>query len=1809
MANFRRWFLTLAVLLLTAGLASSQVGTAGGSGAGPLSCTASPASTPQLRAEGFTELLGDLLITCTGGPRYAPGAPIPTTTITVYVLPNRTVTSRLFDNTTNASDALLLIDEPGSGLATGATGGFGPQAPQILCGNLTSGCPAYVGVDGSGSYDVATATQPTAGTGFAATSDFNNVYQGRLNVVGSNTVTFFGVPVLPPINPGVSRVFRITNIRIPTAGLDNGISIQVSVSASPSLVLPVSGFSNVGVVLNPGLNTRVDPAPAGGQNPFSQCAAPTGPMLSAKLHFQKGFAPAFKTRTVPQSDTPWASTMPTASQNIPGGLYNGFASISESGFVFPALMAANSSVAGLADYGSRLKAVFTNIPAGVVLYVSTSSGASPAVPGGTAKTSYAVLMATDQSHEADSDGAGLTPLTSTVMGSDGLPAYLLPISGGAAAAIWEVVNSNPNAVDELAFSVYVSYTPGAPTAGFPGGTPMTGVPGAPLNDVALSFAPEPGGGTFSTSNGPTPLATIVPRYQVVNPSHGSWVSIADCPEAITQLVPNNIGAGSVAFTLTINGANFVPTDQVYWSAPSPVALATTYLNSSQLQATVPSSLVVSAGAATVQVQSVLATSNSSAFAIFGAPKITTASPAAIAAGSVAQTLTIQGSGFVQGAVASWGGAALTTTYVDGADLTAALPAGMIATSGAFILSVSNPGGLASTNSFTIRVNPVLSSVAPSAAPAGGTSVTITASGMGFTSSDVVGITIGSTPTPLTTTYVNATTLTAVVPQAVLASAASATLAVSDSGTSTASGQVAFAISLPQITQLTPAAIDAGSAAFTLNVAGSMFAPTAAVRWNGTALTTTYVDSSHLTAAVSATLVASAGSANVTVANPNVNISTQVSFTITVAPVVTSIAPTWANAGGASFTLTANGTGFDATTALQWNGTPLATTFVGATQVTAPVPASSIAVAGSASITALTQSGSASNALTLTIRPAAAVSTLSPSSLPAGGVAFTLTINGANFVSGAVADWGATPLSTTFVSAARITALVPAALIGAAGHVPVSVSNPGGSVSATADFVVSIAIPTISSLNPFSTVAGGAAFTVTINGANFDSSSVAQWNNAMLPTTFVSGAQLTAAVAAFAVASPGSATITVLSQGVVSNGLQLSITAGSVLSGLSPQSANAGDSGFTLTLSGSYFFAGSTVTWNGTPLSTTYFGATQLTATVPANLIASAGQVLVAVSYPGGGSSNSLQFNVIGAAPTVSSLSPTSAVAGGPGFTLMVTGSNFDPSVSVHWNGAPLPTAFSNSTQVSASVSAGLIASSGTATITVATSNGVASNSIQLPIHSGPAITSLIPSSVPAGGPDFILTINGSNFVSGAIANWNGAQLTTTFLSATQLNAAVAASRIASPGSVTITIVNPDRTASAPFYMQIGAQAPVITFLSPASITAGSPGVSVTINGSGFLAASTVAGFAGATTTFISPTQLVVAVPGSLVAACGTMHVSVTNPGATSNSLDFAVTAAVPTVSGYAPSTAVAGGPAFTLTINGANFDSAATVAWNTQSLSTTVVNSGRVTAVVPSSLIAATGSVWVAVVNPGGVASAMVPFAITPPPPTTGTASILNAASSLPAIAPGSLISIYGSSLATDSGKALTLPLPDSLAGTSVTINGIAAPLLFVSPGQINAQVPYAIKPGTANLVIQTQGQQSAPINFQVTATGPGIFTQPGGNQALAVNLPSGTMNTAQNPVKPGQYVTAYAIGQGMLDNPVDTGCAAPDAPYSCPLAAVSATLGGMPVDIQFAGLPPGYAGLMQLNLLIPALPPGQQQLIVTIGGVTANTTIITVGQ
>jgi uncharacterized protein (TIGR03437 family) len=232
-------------------------------------------------------------------------------------------------------------------------------------------------------------------------------------------------------------------------------------------------------------------------------------------------------------------------------------------------------------------------------------------------------------------------------------------------------------------------------------------------------------------------------------------------------------------------------------------------------------------------------------------------------------------------------------------------------------------------------------------------------------------------------------------------------------------------------------------------------------------------------------------------------------------------------------------------------------------------------------------------------------------------------------------------------------------------------------------------------------------------------------------------------------------------------------------------------------------------------------------------------------------------------------------------------------------------------------------------------------------------------------------------------------------------------------------------------------------------------------------------------------------------------------------------------------------------------------------------------------------------------------FVVNPAPATPSASAIVNAASYQAVVAPGGLFSVFAGNLSTDTLLGPAAPWPASWNGIAVKLNGIAAPLEYVGPNQVNAQAPFQLPPGPAQLTIESNGVATSPVTVTIQATAPGVFLGPGGhaiawNQDFSVNSPS-------NPAATGSYLSVYVTGQGAVDQPVANGATAPTDHVVNTVAATTATVGGIPADISFSGLAPGFAGVGQINLKIPDLPSGDYPLVITIGGVASNTALVSV--
>lgn len=264
-------------------------------------------------------------------------------------------------------------------------------------------------------------------------------------------------------------------------------------------------------------------------------------------------------------------------------------------------------------------------------------------------------------------------------------------------------------------------------------------------------------------------------------------------------------------------------------------------------------------------------------------------------------------------------------------------------------------------------------------------------------------------------------------------------------------------------------------------------------------------------------------------------------------------------------------------------------------------------------------------------------------------------------------------------------------------------------------------------------------------------------------------------------------------------------------------------------------------------------------------------------------------------------------------------------------------------------------------------------------------------------------------------------------------------------------------------------------------------------------------------------------------------------------------------------------------------------------------------------LPAAAGTVKVTATAGGLAANITVTVLGTVLLPSLSSGAAVNAASFAAGapVAVGSIVSIFGSNLATGSASAAKLPLGASLNNTRVLIGGTVAPLFFVSPAQINFLVPFEATIGTSGVMVEATGANGAvnsnPVDMTVVAAAPGIFTLTSDGQGLGIFVKAdGTLVKASNPAKAGSVVTLYATGLGAVNPPVASGFPAPPAPsLSQTVATPVVNIGGSDATLLFSGLAPGFAGLYQLNIRVPAtLAPGSNLPATLRIGTTVSQTV-----
>jgi hypothetical protein len=837
-------------------------------------------------------------------------------------------------------------------------------------------------------------------------------------------------------------------------------------------------------------------------------------------------------------------------------------------------------------------------------------------------------------------------------------------------------------------------------------------------------------------------------------------------------------------------------------------------------------------------------------------------------------------------------------------------------------------------------------------------------------------------------------------------------------------------------------------------------------------------------------------------------------------------------------------------------------------------------------------------------PVPSIATLAPASVVVGAASQTLTINGSNFVPTSTVTYNAVAHAATFVSSSQLTITLSAADQATAGSYAVVVTNPapGGGASVAVNFTVSATnpVPAISTFAPASLTAGAASQTLTINGTGFLTTSTVTYNAVAHTASYVSASQLTISLSAADLASAGNYAVVVTNPapgGGASTAVNFTVNnAVPSIATLSPASAVAGAAAQTLTINGSNFVPTSTVTYNAVAHAATFVNSSKLTIALSAADQATAGSYAVVVTNPapGGGASSAVNFTVNNPVPSIATLAPASVVVGAASQTLTINGSNFVPTSTVIYNAVAHAATFVSSSQLTITLSAADQATAGSYAVVVTNPapGGGASVAVNFTVSATnpvPAITTFAPASLTAGAASQTLTINGTGFLTSSTVSYNAVAHTASYVSASQLTISLSAADLAAAGNFPVVVTNPapGGGSSAAVNFTVNNAVPSIATLSPASAVAGAAAQTLTINGSNFVPTSTASynGVAHAAT-YVSASQLTIALSAADQAAGGSYPVVVTNPapgGGPSAAVSFTVNNPVPNIATLSPAAVVAGAAAQTLTINGGNFVPNSTVTFNAVSHAATFVSSSQLTITLSAADQATGGSYPVVVTNPapGGGISAASTFTVNNPAPSIATLSPASAAAGA-------------------ASQTLTINGANFVPTSTVSYNAVSHAAMFVSSSQLTITLSAA--------------DQAAQGSYTVVVTNP----VPGGGVSNAVSFAVGTPTTLSTTIMDFGSVTANTTSaaksvtltnnQAVALNLSSIAAAAPFAVVSagsiCVVGTPVPALGSCTINVTFTPTSIGAAPSGNLVIADDAINSPQNVVLSGSGAAAAATTL-----
>lgn len=1148
------------------------------------------------------------------------------------------------------------------------------------------------------------------------------------------------------------------------------------------------------------------------------------------------------------------------------------------------------------------------------------------------------------------------------------------------------------------------------------------------NTAALVSAPDD-----KTLIVTTPASGVIgPRDVVVTNRSGFSTTVTNgfnylgAPPALASVSPGQ-GLHTGGTVVTLSGSNFSPGATV--TVGGNLATAVSVVSSSVVTCTTPPGTV---GTVFVTLTNVDGQSASIAYAYELPVAISGISPTSgpVAGGNA---VTITGSGFLSRSIVTFGSSAASVTSQTGTQLVVTAPAGSL---GTVVVAVTNTGTSTASTTYTYTGPVTLTSIMPiGGPPAGGNVATIT--GTGFFSATTV--TFGSSLASVLSQ--DLFQLQVAVPPGSLGAV---TVTVTNPGGNSATTSYNYATlgACPTITAINPTN-GPGSTSTSVTIAGTGFLSNTVVFFDAVPATVTSQSGTQLVVATPLRF----GPAVVTVMNPDGQRATTL-YTFNFAPFVSAVTPAGGLPAGGNL-VTISGANFLTGATVSFGSASATITSLTGFQIRVTAPGGS----GTVNVTVTNPDGQ-SSAKPYTYSASPTIAAISPTDGPAGG-GNAVTITGSSFASGATVTFAG---STATVTSQSDTRLVVTAPTGTAGSATVVVTNPG-SLTASTSYAYNAA-PTISSISPSAGSSAGGT-TVTVTGTGFFGTPLVRIGG--FCTVLSSSAT---SIVALTPTGTGTQNVVVQLADLQTATLASGYTYDSSL-GVSLVSPNDGSEagGETVTLTGIGFTVSSTVRFGSNSASISSGTATQLVVTAPASSVV--GPLLVTVADPSAGSASRLYtYHAL----SVSSVAPTRGSTLG-GSTVTINGDGFAPGATVEFAGAPTTVNSLIRSRIVVTTPPGV---AGNAVVRVTNTDGKQATGTFF-YAAPPVITGIAPATGPVGG-ESLVTITGTGFEVSAFpgrsteVNVDHSAVFATVVTRSTTQLVVLAPGIQVAGPVTFYARNFDGQEGGVTYTYFAL--PKLATVAP-NTGPNTGGTAITLAGFDFASGATlrVGGVAATSVSVVSATQITAVTP-NLSPAVGPVDIVVTNPSGHTAMLSraFVATGNTPTIATVQPASGPLGGGT-PLTISGAGFAPGAHVRINgRRALRTTVVNSGTITCLAPSSRVA--GSVAVTATNPDGLAATaagsyayVVGAAITGITPAAGPAT------------GGTTVTITGSGFAN---------------GATVAVSGSqAASVVVVSPTQLTAVTPTGAT-GLADVEVTNFGASPTTalgLYTFLAAGAPGIAT------------------------------------------------------------------------------------------------------------------------